>query len=68
MWGGHDAGLASSRAVIDGEPCGPRATAPQASGTEFEECMDMLARTGTWSARLTAVPPACPWEAAHARA
>jgi hypothetical protein len=30
--------------------------------------MDMLARAGTWSTRLTAVPPACPREAAHARA
>jgi hypothetical protein len=30
--------------------------------------MDMVARAGTWSTRLTAVPPACPGEAAHARA
>jgi hypothetical protein len=30
--------------------------------------MDMVARAGTWSAQLTAVPPACPGEAAHARA
>jgi hypothetical protein len=29
--------------------------------------MDMLARTGTWGTRLTAVPPACPRGAAHAR-
>ena len=28
--------------------------------------MDMVARAGTWSARLTAVPPACPGEAANA--
>ena len=27
----------------------------------------MVARAGTWSTRLTAVPPACPREAAHAR-
>jgi hypothetical protein len=26
----------------------------------------MVARAGTWSTRLTAVPPACPREAAHA--
>jgi hypothetical protein len=28
----------------------------------------MVARAGAWSIRLTAVPPACPGEAAHARA
>jgi hypothetical protein len=30
--------------------------------------MDMVVRAGTWSTRLTAVLPACPREAAHARA
>ena len=30
--------------------------------------MHMVARAGAWSTRLTAVPPACPREAAHARA
>jgi hypothetical protein len=30
--------------------------------------MDMVARAGAWSARLTAVPPAYPRGAAHARA
>ena len=68
MWGGRGAGLASSRAVIDGGARGWRATAPAASWTEFEECMDMVARAGAWSTRLTAVPPACPGEAADARA
>jgi hypothetical protein len=29
--------------------------------------MDMVARAGTWSTRLTAVPPACPGEAEDAR-
>ena len=67
MWGGHGTGLVLSRAVIDGAPR-VAATAPAASWTEFEECMDMVARAGTWSTRLTAVPPACPREAAHARA
>jgi len=47
---------------VDGHPH------PQVSWTEFEECMDMVARAGIWSTRLTAVPPACPREAAHARA
>jgi hypothetical protein len=30
--------------------------------------MDMVARAGAWSTRLTVVPPACPREAAYARA
>jgi len=30
--------------------------------------MDMLARAGTWSTRHTEARPACPREAAHARA
>ena len=55
-----------SRAVINGVPAGRGRTAPAGERTEFEECMDMVARAGTWSARLTAVPPACPGEAAHA--
>jgi len=66
MWGGHGTGLTLSRAVIDGHP---RVTGNRTRGgaeTEFEECMDMVARAGAWSTRLTAVPPACPGEAGHA--
>ena len=47
FWGGHDTGLASSRAVIFGEL--PTAGPPHllADWSEFEEYMDTLLRAGT---------------------
>jgi hypothetical protein len=64
-WVRHGAGF--EQGVIDVEPAGRGQPHPWASWTEFEECMDMLARAGTIrSTGFTAAPFSCPREAAHA--
>jgi gamma-glutamyl:cysteine ligase YbdK (ATP-grasp superfamily) len=69
IWGGHGKGLAWERG---GHQPKLRAAGSRARGrawTEFEECMDMLARAGTiGSTGYTAAVFTCPREAAHARA